>query len=396
MKNILYGIVVSAALFLTGCADAGSDQEANIGQTITLDANKSTPSAGGTITSYKWEQTQGPDVILQDQNTSKATFTAPNVTKRTNLAFRLTTTETGGRVSPYHSKDYVVVYVNPNGTEHNDTIPPVITLNGGSSIAIKLDSNYTELGAIATDNVDGNITNEINITSDVNTSLIGTYTVHYNVSDAAGNAADEVIRTVNVSNDDINDTEKPVITLNGESSVTINLDSNYTELGAIATDNVDGNITNEINITSDVTYTVHYNVSDAAGNAADEVIRTVTVDNNASGEIKVVSIADGEELEYGYIEHKVKLSAIPTTPILIPYSFENITTSDYDPNPQFDIMNEAIVELAKNNHIRIQGIQEFSIYIKTNNVNPNKEKEVQYKINLGGKTAKGTIIRIGR
>jgi lysophospholipase L1-like esterase len=126
---------------------------------------------------------------------------------------------------------------------------------------------YTELGATATDNVDGDITGSIVIdASAVDTSTVGSYTVTYNVSDTAGNAATEVI------------------TLNGANTVTIIQGGTYTELGATATDNVDGDITGSIVIdasavdTSTVgSYTVTYNVSDTAGNAATEVTRTVNV-----------------------------------------------------------------------------------------------------------------------
>ena len=55
-------------------------------------------------------------------------------------------------------------------------------------------------GASATDNIDGNISANIVVGGDtVNTNLAGTYIVTYNVSDAAGNAASQVTRTVNVN-----------------------------------------------------------------------------------------------------------------------------------------------------------------------------------------------------
>src|SRR5207249_5242882 len=105
-----------------------------------------------------------------------------------------------------------------------------------------------------------------------------TYTVTYNVSDTAGNAATQVTRTVNVG-----DTTPPVITLRGSTSVSVEIGSTYTDAGATASDNVDGNITskivtfNPVNTALVGTYTVTYNVSDAAGNAATQVTRTVNV-----------------------------------------------------------------------------------------------------------------------
>ncbi|MCT4630722.1 immunoglobulin-like domain-containing protein, partial [Winogradskyella sp.] len=80
-----------------------------------------------------------------------------------------------------------------------DTTPPVITLIGSSTINLTVGDTYTDQGATATDNLDGDLTSSIVVVNNVNTSLANSYAVTYNVSDAAGNAAIEVVRTVNVS-----------------------------------------------------------------------------------------------------------------------------------------------------------------------------------------------------
>ncbi|MCT4630137.1 immunoglobulin-like domain-containing protein, partial [Winogradskyella sp.] len=173
-------------------------------------------------------------------------------------------------------EDYTVV-IEGSGP---DTEAPVITLNGSSTLDLELGDTYTELGATATDNVDGDLTSSIVVGGDVvNTSLVGSYTVTYNVSDAAGNAATEVTRTVNVNAD----TTPPVITLIGASTINLNVGDAYNELGATATDNFDGDISANIVITGSVntsnagTYFVNYNVSDSSGNVAAQVTRTVNV-----------------------------------------------------------------------------------------------------------------------
>ena len=58
------------------------------------------------------------------------------------------------------------------------------------------DRTYADAGASATDNVDGNLTSKIVVTGAVDTSTAGTYTLKYDVSDAAGNTAESVSRTV--------------------------------------------------------------------------------------------------------------------------------------------------------------------------------------------------------
>jgi hypothetical protein len=79
-----------------------------------------------------------------------------------------------------------------------DVIPPVITLNGAASITLPFGNTFIDPGATATDNVDG--TDPVVVGGDtVNIGLAGTYTVTYNATDAAGNHAVQVIRTVTIS-----------------------------------------------------------------------------------------------------------------------------------------------------------------------------------------------------
>ena len=77
-----------------------------------------------------------------------------------------------------------------------DTTVPVITLTGDATVTIEVGSTYTDAGATANDNYDGDITDTIVIVNNVDSAVVGTYAVTYNVSDANGNAAEEVTRTV--------------------------------------------------------------------------------------------------------------------------------------------------------------------------------------------------------
>jgi PGF-pre-PGF domain-containing protein len=79
-----------------------------------------------------------------------------------------------------------------------DLIAPVITLLGNSTVNVTHEDTYTDAGATALDDIDGNITIDIVTVNLVNTSIVGTYIVTYDVSDAAGNPASQVNRTVNV------------------------------------------------------------------------------------------------------------------------------------------------------------------------------------------------------
>ena len=166
-----------------------------------------------------------------------------------------------------------------------DTTPPVITLVGDNPVNITVGDTYTDAGATATDDLDGDITANIVVGGDiVDVNNAAQYIITYNVSDAAGNAAAEVTRTVNV-NDPV-DTTPPDITLIGDAVVELNVGDAYVDAGATATDDLDGDITANIVVGGDIVdvnnaaqYIITYNVSDAAGNAAAEVTRTVNVND---------------------------------------------------------------------------------------------------------------------
>jgi hypothetical protein len=77
-----------------------------------------------------------------------------------------------------------------------DTTKPVITLIGASSVNVDYGSSYTDLGATVDDNKDA--TRSLNGVGSVNTSVSGSYTITFNTTDAAGNVANTVTRTVTV------------------------------------------------------------------------------------------------------------------------------------------------------------------------------------------------------
>jgi alpha-tubulin suppressor-like RCC1 family protein len=160
-----------------------------------------------------------------------------------------------------------------------DTTVPVITLTGSSAVTQEAATAYSDAGATWTDTLDGN--GSISANGSVNVSVPGVYTLTYSKSDAAGNAATQVTRTVTVE-----DTTVPVITLSGSSAVTHEAATAYSDAGATWTDTLDGNGTisanGSVNVNVPGVYTLTYSKSDAAGNAAAQVTRTVTVEDTTS------------------------------------------------------------------------------------------------------------------
>lgn len=82
-----------------------------------------------------------------------------------------------------------------------DLTSPVITLTGSSTINIASGGDFTDPGVVVTDSVDGIIT-EVVVSGDSITSntAAGTYSIHYDAKDSAGNEAERVTRTVVVAN----------------------------------------------------------------------------------------------------------------------------------------------------------------------------------------------------
>ena len=234
----------------------------------------------------------------------------------------------------------------------NDTEKPKIELFGDKEITLTVGDTYNELGAMAMDNVDGDITTKIKISGKVDTKVAGTYTIKYTASDSAKNKA-SITRTIIVKekivekpvtpvepepivpdqnkdnnkdnntpnsnpnnnpennvvetpSEPIKDITEPMIIFNDNSlyqticagnSVNTAINGAY---GYIARDNVDGNITGRVKITGDTgiinqpgIYNLYYSVSDNAGNTG-YATKQFTVKNCSStipNTSKVISVS---------------------------------------------------------------------------------------------------------
>jgi hypothetical protein len=169
-----------------------------------------------------------------------------------------------------------------------DTVKPRLVLQGDTVIVLPAGTAFYEPGYTATDNVDGTISEAVEVSDNIDTTTVGKYFVTYTVADEAGNTATRY-RVVHVQPDTA-DAEAPVLTLTGETTVTIPVGGAYEEPGYTAVDNVDGDLTEAVVVTGSIdpstagTYTLSYAVGDNAGNRT-MASRTIVVGDGGGGSV---------------------------------------------------------------------------------------------------------------
>lgn len=116
------------------------------------------------------------------------------------------TVTTSGTVNPNAPGTYTITYsATANGftTELTrivtveDTVAPVITLNGANPMQVGFGATFVDPGATASDGCAGNLTSSIVVTGSVDTNTVGFYALTYTVQDPTGHTDTEV-RTVEV------------------------------------------------------------------------------------------------------------------------------------------------------------------------------------------------------
>jgi len=159
-----------------------------------------------------------------------------------------------------------------------DKTRPVITClecanhaDGTWHVEASRDNNYVDAGATCSDMVDGNISQDVEVSGDVvNMAATGTYKINYNCEDSAGQTAYPATRTVIVE-----DKTCPTCTIPGATdTITVEASFPYHEEASTCTDTLDGalpdaSIYGTVNVETTGTYVMTYSVTDVAGNGAD-------------------------------------------------------------------------------------------------------------------------------
>ena len=205
----------------------------------------------------EWRPTGGATTAVNDLTTTSHDLTGLSID--TDYEFRVKGKTSDGDESSFASWT-------PYST-NTDTTPPVITLNGDANITLLLSevSGWTDPGATAEDNVDGDITDQITKTGTVD-EAIGTYTLDYDVTDSAGNAAETKTRTVEVVEETY-----PTLELTDGMLMEVSENTTWTDPGYTATESDGTDITSDVQVTGTVDtstpgeYVIDYEVSNSIG-----------------------------------------------------------------------------------------------------------------------------------
>lgn len=159
-----------------------------------------------------------------------------------------------------------------------DVLEPTIQLVGGDTLWVNPKDVFVDPGVVAIDLCDGNISNQVKVSGTVNTYVLGTYKLTYEVSDSEGNKA---IKTRLVI---VEDKEAPTLDeLVGGSPITTEVNTPFIDPGVKWLDNyatvITTNTTGTVDITTLGNYFLSYTGTDPSGNVSQPVSRIVKVED---------------------------------------------------------------------------------------------------------------------
>lgn len=198
-----------------------------------------------------------------------ASFLGKDITDEVSIDGKVNTTKLG---------DYDITYTVGKGlfkrkiTRHvhvSDTEKPKLSIDK-KDMYVCPDAKPQKEDVKATDNYDGDLTKKIKV-------KIGKDKITYAVEDSSKN------KTVITKKIVYKDIEKPVITLEGESEVSLLVGDEFVDPGYKATDNCDKDVKvkvdGSVNSQAEGTYELKYTATDAAGNTATVSRKVVVFDN---------------------------------------------------------------------------------------------------------------------
>jgi len=188
---------------ITVTADDGQSQNNTYFMMFTITVNQNQDTTSPVVEAHGDEIVEATDslgaIVTYDNPTTSDDFDPPGTAtclpiSGSSFAFGDTTVTCDATDSAGNSaiSTYFMVTV-------QDTNPPVITVLGDNPVTVEIKSPYSDVGAIAIDNIDGDVTSNLTYNgSNVDTSQVDSYTVYFDVNDSSGNGAVQQTRTVNV------------------------------------------------------------------------------------------------------------------------------------------------------------------------------------------------------
>lgn len=194
----------------------------------------------------------------------KVKYYGKDITNKAVISTNINTNELGEYEVKYKIPYIFGTYTYTRKAIVVDNMAPEIILEGDEEYKVSYNQKYKEPGYKATDNYDGNLTENVKVSYKVIND--GETDAIYKVTDSSGNVKEKVRKIYLV--DDV----KPTIELIGDGTVILNIGEEYKEQGAKAQDEKDGDLTDRIEVSGDVntnqegTYSVKYTVKDNNGN----------------------------------------------------------------------------------------------------------------------------------
>ena len=211
-------------------------REVELGEGYYLYAVSHREGGGGSRVDPRWRAISGfgprsrvrPNPADSTQDGLWVQYNPVNVKKKGEYTITYTATDSAGNTST--ATRTVIVDSNPDA--------PVIVLNGEKRITHPYGTAYEDAGARVEDS-DGNLLDAdgLKVVGEVNTEKTGEYLISYTYSSTDGVAAKTLRRIVTVA-----DTTAPVITLVGGDEINHFVGTPFTDPGATAVDNYDGEL----------------------------------------------------------------------------------------------------------------------------------------------------------
>lgn len=293
-----------------------SNQEVNANSDCEANVVVGTPTATGNNVTISATRSDGKPMYNCDSNGANCTRQVPDYpfpAGVTTITWVATAHDSQGDDSGNASCTQTITV--------NDTTPPTITAPPGQTVSADENCQATVPDFTASATVSDNCAcassdnsescmdhARITVTQSPAPGTVvgtGTHTITLTANDGSSNNGGAGNSSTATTTFTVNDTTKPVITINGANPMTVECHTSFTDPGATATDNCSGsvavNASGSVNVNVPGTYTITYTATDAAGN-----IQTATRMVQVVDSTKPVITLNGQTITLWPPNHKYK------------------------------------------------------------------------------------------